>query len=287
MKKRLKKSAKSASSIAATSFLLIALALALVLTGCARPALRQAASLPEADLLLKKIDENNRRVARFAVRGRWNYQAPRNNQKAGFTLAASLPDQFRAIITDPFGRTALTLAAQGGALKVLDHKEARLYFGPTDLCLKKCFLPLGMDLSEFLGLLTGGCPVWPHREARVFQDSDGLIRLVLLSSEACSDAGCQEEILLDPTDLLPRQVRLLDPDGQTLKQVVYTDYRQADGGVAPFEIAFNDEVAGVSLKVSYDEVRLNLDLAETLFTLEAPPGVSTREICRNPDEPCR
>ena len=275
---------------AAVSFLLIVLALSLALAGCApppAPPLRPQPPLPGPDLLLKKLEENSRRTQRFAAQGRWSYEGPRGNQNASFSLAAAFPDRIRLLAVDPFGRPALTVVAQNGTVRLLSQREARLYVGPTDRCLRKCFLPLGLDLSELMGLLSGGCPVWPYRQAEVSRDPSGLIRLALLGSTACPGAACQEEILMDAEKWLPRQVRLLAADGRVLKEVVFADYREAGGFEAPYEIAFSDLAEEVSLKVRYEEVRINLPLSDQLFTLEAPPGVFVQEVCRDEDDGCQ
>ena len=264
------------------------LALSLALAGCAPPAaVRPEPPLPGPDLLLKYLGDNSRRVQRYAAQGRWNYEGPRGNQNASFSLAAAFPDRIRLLAVDPFGRPALTVVAQNGMVRLLSHKEARLYTGPTDRCLRQCFLPLGLDLAELMGLLSGGCPVWPYRQAEVSRDPSGLIRLALLGSKACPGAACQEEILVDAEKWLPRRVRLLAADGRVLKEVVFADYREAGGFMTPYEIAFADLVEEVSLKVRYEEVRVNLPLSEELFTLEAPPGIVSQEVCRDEDDGCQ
>jgi hypothetical protein len=265
----------------------ILLALSLALAGCAPRAVRPAPALPEPAALLKSLEENGRRVQRFAAQGRWSYEGPRGNQNASFSLAAAPPDRLRLLAVDPFGRPALTVVARAGTIRLLSHKETRLYVGPTDLCLKKCFLPLGLSLAELMGLLAGGCPVWPFQEAQVSPDPAGRITLALLGSRACTGQDCREEILLDAEQRLPRQVRLLAADGRVLREVVFADYRDAGGFEAPYEISFTDETEQVSLKVSYDEVRINLPLSETLFSLEVPPGVSVQEVCRDANDGCR
>jgi len=278
---------KAGRAAAPVSLLLIALALSLALAGCATPAVRPEPSLPGSEVLLKRLEETSRRVLRFAAQGRWSYEGPRGNQNASFSLAAASPDRLRLLAVDPFGRPALTVVAQAGTIRLLSHKETRLYTGPTDLCLKKCFLPLGLDLAELMGLLSGGCPVWPFREAQVSRDPSGLIRLALLGSRACPGAACREEILMDAERWLPRRVRLLAADGRVLKEVVFDDYRDAGGVEAPYEISFADQTEQVSLKVSYDEVRINIPLLESLFNLEVPPGVLIQEVCRDADDNCQ
>ena len=113
-------------------------------------------SLPDAAVILEKLNRRQQSIKSYTGYGRLKLISPQQSFVANVHLAAIFPGSFRLSATDFFGRSVLTLVVHESKFSFLDHRSARLYTGQASQKNLDYLLSTGLKFSELIELFAGG-----------------------------------------------------------------------------------------------------------------------------------
>ena len=262
------------------SFLLLIAGLLLLAWGCA-PVTPQRPGPPEAppaDYLIGKLTEENSRIKTFAGRGRGRFLTEDRHESLDLVLVAEIPDLIKIQFFDFIGRPALTLVANRTGLFALNHRENIFYKGRAGTGSLKGFLPVTMPLNELIPLTMGLVHLRDYRQAVASSDPNEALWRVELFGESGASV---ERLWIDRTGLQAVKMES-GPLGQPDFAVSFSDFVTAEGEPSlPGKINLKNLKDAGACIIEYDEIRINPDLPDHFFQLQAPKGSKTEIIPDN------
>ena len=252
----------------------LAAVLLFMMPGCApRKAPPPLPALPPvaADALLQQVETCGADVT--SLRGLAKVRLVNGGKTVNVRQAilAGYPDRLRTETLSPFGSPLLVLASDGQNLDALLPGEGRFLHGPASAENLRRFSRLPLRLTDLVGLLLYRPPLFPWEEMR----------------GGSGDAGSRYRLFLDGP-AARRQVFSFAADLQ-LTGAAYYDGKEllleigyGDFGPAPTPFPRQAELQlpghGVTARIHFEEVELNVDLPAALFHLQPPAGVVVEEL---------
>jgi hypothetical protein len=278
----LKKSRKTASKlpILGLFYLIVVLGAA----GCAPlTPTPSPEALPPAEGLVQTLRQQQDQVRSFAGRGRLRLKTRRSQYHFEVMLAAVKPSQLLLQAFDPMGRPALTMTANTEEIVLLDYQAERFYRGEASAENFDRLLPLGVGVSDLINLMSGGQVLGEYGKVSVEPAGSGEEPLWRLSLIRPGGARV-ERLWLRPPGLLVAMAEMGPTVGDPEYRLGFEDYRQFEGGTAPFEIHLSALADGTDLTINYKEIKINPELPDKIFQLTPPAGLAVEPIPGPGDE---
>lgn len=218
----------------------------------------------------------------MAARGGVSYTTGSKRHYFKFEVVAMKPGRLMFTALDPAGRPAFRLASDGELITCIVYGEKQYAIGPATAENFERFLPLGITPDQLIALMSGS-QVRPMT-AGAKQSGANTELIVQPAGRPADDrhlwrlrlAGGLEQ---DPAATVV-QAATFGPARQpelSIKYLSVKDVAREDlgGRQEPFphsvEVDWTDQKKQ-SLRVTYDEVRLGLELPDTAFSLQRPDG---------------
>ncbi len=246
---------------------LIALGLAL---GACRPGpvrAPDARPLPSAETVLRELQAQAGTRNSLRTLGRVTYFGDKGRIRLKAVLLARRPGAFRVETLSPFEEPVDVMACDGERLWLLSQN--RLHEGAATPENISRLLPLVMGPEAVVDTLLGGIPAQGVQAHALERSEDGLWKLSLTMAR-----GEPAVLLVDPVKRRVQQMQLLGPNGEVKLTVKFSKFEALpSGGALPqkIEIHLADEGAEVTIRLKAPEV--NVDVADSLFSIVAPPGM--------------
>ncbi len=247
---------------------------ALLLTGCpgrhARPDDFQA----DPAVFLSRIEA--RAAAVKSLTAELSLEVWRGDERVRLKQLVALrrPDKLRVDSLSPFGQPLSTLTSDGETLAIYAQDEHRFYTGAATPENLARLVPIRVEPDELVALLRGGVPLGAAERGTVGWDAErGLYPLDLVGP------ATRRRIHFDPEHLRVRAVRVWR--GERLRyEARFTDYTGEGDAALPRRMRFESAEDEVRVDVSVADHRVNVELPDEAFQLEAPRGVPVDSLDR-------
>ncbi len=239
-----------------------------------------------AMLMAAGLYQRGESLRSLAARGGAGYTSGSARHYFKFELAALKPGRILFTALDPAGRPAFKLASDGETITCLIYGDRQYAVGPATAENFSRFLPLGLDPDQLVALMSGAQVRPVSAGARVSGESTELV----VQPEGGGDdrlwrltlAGGLEQ---DPAGAVIRSATFGPPRRPELSirylSVIQVPREDLDNRLEPFPRSVEadwTEGKDQSLRVTYDEVRLGLELPESMFSLRRPDGFELIEM---------
>jgi hypothetical protein len=173
-----------------------ALALAVVLTGCARAPIAPPASVPPSgDDALARMHATFACARAVQASAKIDHFGQEGRARGDLLLFAARPARVRMDIVSPFGVALYTLTANGSEFALADLKDKHFYVGPATACNIARLTSVPVPAHVLVDLLQGEAPVLVHapREPTIAWSPEGYYAITIPSTRSA-----REEIHLAP-----------------------------------------------------------------------------------------
>jgi hypothetical protein len=251
------------------TFFWAALLILICLGGCRTlpPSPPPVTGLSSEDLLAR-LRGRAQQVKTFQAKGRITFLSPHQNYSGTALLASQLPASLKVDVLDFLGRTILSFATDGVAVKVLSPRENKLFFGPASPGNLAAFIPPTVTLPQALRLLVGGLPLSPGLPDRFdYQAAAGRYLL-----EWGQGGALQERLWVSAQGLYPVQEEWFGGASQPRFTAELADF----GALAPdlpAKIILKTNTPKMEMRLVFSDLKLNPPLTPADLTLPTPPGV--------------
>lgn len=239
----------------------------LMLAGCV-PHPSAPAVLPPATpaTLLRRLERDAQ--AFRSLKGAAKVEVTRAGKSFSVTQAlfAQEPDHLRAEALNFFGQPVWLMATNGTELSVLALSEGKFYQGAATPANLQRILRLPLSLPALVSFLLYRVPLIDHdRQGLLSGEKDGYL-LSLQGGE-----GRRQRLRFDG------KLRLVETDyfagSHLLLQVTYGSFTSQDGRFFPQRVSLKIPPAKTEATVVFSDVRTNVPISESRFTLTPPAGV--------------
>jgi hypothetical protein len=260
--------------------------LALLLAGCVAGGgtnvIPRTADGPAMKLAMGLYERSNS-LQTLAARGGAMYSEGNQRNYVKFEMVMKKP-KFRFTAFDPAGRPAFRLAFDGAEIYgiMFGSREYIAGYGPVETLGR--FLPLDIAPEQLLGMMSGSLWLYPPVAAGAGEFDGRATELLVALSDMDSEDELSRVKILGNIDQNPQNAVLESaaygparkPLGTVRYNAVKSVPREDLSGLAePFPHSIEarwDDREQKSLRVTYNEVRLGLSVADDLFKLERPEG---------------
>lgn len=218
----------------------------------------------------------------MAARGGASYSSGSKRHYFKFEVAALKPGQILFTAIDPTGRPAFKMASDGQQITAILYGDKQFASGPATLENFSKFLPLGLTPDELMSIMAGS-QVKP--EAAGSKGSGDNTELIIQPAGKQADEANLWRLKLrggldqnpDATAIITASLGSVSRPAVSIKYLSIKDVprEDLDSRLEPFphsvEVVWTDGKEQ-TLKVTYDEVRLGLDLGGISFSLQKPEG---------------
>ncbi len=246
----------------------------------------------DSEKALSYHDSMRVHVHSFRARARVDQFNHKGRLRGTVMMFVERPDRLRFDAMTQFGPAAV-LTSNGTEFGLVDLREKVYWHGMV--CPENMARLMGVTISaEELSLLLLGQVPRIHANAASMQCSaEGFYRIKRFGLN-----GHRQEIDLDIREadldkplkeqrLRVIRVELYDPSGKTEWRVTYDDYKVIKGpketqGVAmPFKVRLEDPKRGGDTLVRFEDVDINVQIPEDVFSQTPPPGMRIRQaLCQ-------
>lgn len=220
----------------------------------------------------------------LAARGGVSYTADNKRHFFRFELLAIKPGRLLFTALDPAGRPAFRLASDGSELSGILYGANQFVSGPATAANFGRFIPLGLSPDQLLALMTGS-QVRPAAAGARSRGQDTELSIVPAGGVEADNnlwrLRLSGPVSQDPATAVIQNASYgpaRDPEIAIRYLSVKSLPREDQGGrPEPFPHSVEVDWTGadrqaLSLRVTYDEVRLGPTLDESQFRLQAPAG---------------
>ncbi len=200
--------------------------------------------------------------------GRVTYFGEKGRVRVKVVLLAERPESFRLETVSPFEQPLDVMASDGARLWLLSKGVLRE--GPATPENLTRLLPLRMTPRALVDTLLGGLPSAQDWEPQSIAWSEANDRWVLALA---NPEGNEAVMHVDPEKKRVEGLLIRGPGGQSRVSMVFSRFKALETG-AFFPRGIKIQVPGQDHQVDMrlKEVEVDVDLAATLFRLEAGPG---------------
>lgn len=228
--------------------------------------------LPEAAAVLAELRARAAGRASLRTEGRVEYFGDKGRVRLKAVLLARRPGSFRIETLSPFEQPIDVMACDGTRLWLLSKDRLRTGLATPENIAR--LLPLVMGPEAVVDTLLGGLPGADGVQATgIERDEDDRWRLSVTTG---AERG---RLVVDPPSKQIREMHLLEPDGAIRVRVRFDDFEaQPGGGEFPTRIRVNLPAEDAEVTLRWRAPEIDVDIADALFRLEAPPGVTPEPL---------
>jgi outer membrane lipoprotein-sorting protein len=202
--------------------------------------------------------------------GRITFEQKNRSNSSSFTLRYRAPDRLRIDLFGPLGLPTLIVAMAGEeasvALPQLKYKWT------VDLLQTSIPMAKEMAWTVVRDALLGGTHMPPPElfgETELVESGDTYVM-------RWSEGAHQYEATIDKRSRTLEKLEVFDVEGRLEQRYRYRSYREMDGVMRPSVIALDVPRDDASVVVSYDSLRINLELKDEDVTL--PEGLEEQSL---------
>jgi outer membrane lipoprotein-sorting protein len=188
------------------------------------------------------------------------------------TMLLARGGKLRFEADSPLGGSLATLTSDGSQFALLDVRNNRFLTGPAKACNVARLIRLALPPDDIVAVLMGGAPLQGAVKS-VGWDADNGGREVLTLS--LPDGG-EEIIKLDAREKRWDVVRVerRDAAGKVLWRVTNDGFKDHGGFRLPDVSDVEEPPHGADAEIKFRSVEPNVDIAEDLFRLPPPQGIT-------------
>lgn len=194
------------------------------------------------------------------------YSSPRQKFTVSQAVLARKPSFLRLEALGPFGQTVHLLVTDGQRLTLYWPQEKKAYIGRASYENIARFLPLGLNKDELVSLFFAEASArWQKPNSVSWVERDGLYLLTFLSP-----FGAIKELWwVDPRGPVLAKREVYDPGLGLVFQALMSDFQSFGEVLFPrrIELSFPGQI---KIELTYQEIRLNADINESLFSFSVP-----------------
>lgn len=229
--------------------------------------------LPDAEEVLAGLRAQAGVRTSLRTLGRVTYFGDRGRVRLKAVLLARRPSAFRVETLSPFEQPIDVMASDGERLWLLS--QDRLRYGAATPANISRLLPLVMGPEAVVDTLLGGIPEGEGTKAERLQRADDG-RWQLFLSDAQGNRGM---LVVDPVKRRVEEMHLLGPADKSQVVVKFSDFEPVtSGGELPEKIEIRLEAQKSDVTIHLNGPEVNVELPDSLFTIEAPPGLPATPI---------
>lgn len=230
--------------------------------------------VPTAQQLLTALRIRQQQTKSLRGLARVTYKDSEEKGSARQAVAVSAPDHFRVELFSPIGIAAL-VTTDGQQLAAYFPKEKTIYRGTASAANAGRFLRLMLSVGDISSLLLGLPFSLPNEEeSTVRRDTEHDWHVL----SAPINGENRQTFVFDTRKHQLLKWEVQNPEGTVLARMELADYRTVQGQEFPHEILLTDIQGGQVAGIYYEQVELNLVLADTLFTLQPITGVQEENL---------
>jgi hypothetical protein len=255
----------------------------MVLCGCAPLAVRTYPA-PTPAQLVDHLRSRQLSLQSIRAQAKADFLSGKDRIKVSIAVLAARPDRLRLAAESAFTGPLLTLATDGSSFELLDVQKNRYLSGPVSPCIIARLIRVELKPQEVVDTLLGGVALFEQprtttvsfdghdggREVLTLTAADGRTEVVRLSAE-----GRTWDV---------REAEFRDPAGRPLLRISHKGFSAlskaapAQGPAQrevrlPSETLIEDLPRKSDVRLRWKERELDPVLPDSVFRLEAPPGV--------------
>jgi outer membrane lipoprotein-sorting protein len=251
-----------------------AVAVALLLAGCPKPAVRPYPP-PTAEQLLESLRARAERLRTLRATAKIDHFANGGERvRVKVTMLLARGGKLRIEADSPLGGALATLTTDGQQFQLLDVRNNRFLTGPAKACNVARLIRLAIPPDDVVAVLMGGAPLPPDAKIKGagWDPDNGGREVVTL---ALADGG-EEIIKLDAQDKTwdVRRAERRDAQGRVLWRVTNDRFGDHGGVRLPDVSDVQEPPHGADAEIKFRAVEPNVDLSEALFRLPPPSGIT-------------
>lgn len=236
----------------------------------------QPGEIPDQALLLHRLSEAAQKRQSLRATALLTYYGDKGRVRARAVILAKRPGWFRIEVLSPFGEAITVMTANGRRIAWL--AEGRLFVGPANRYSLRRMLPMAISPEELVDALLGGIPSGEGLKAEALSWSGAAWELRLKPTEGEG----QIVLTLNEEQNRVREIQLRDAEQVQRLRIVLDDFRKVgEGGEAgelPYRMLAKTQDAEEDFRVRLKEAEVNVDLEDSLFTIEPPSGLKAESL---------
>jgi outer membrane lipoprotein-sorting protein len=245
---------------------------ALLVVGCPKPAVRPYPP-PTAEELMAALRGRAEHLRTLRAATKVDHFAKggeRVRVKVSMLLARGGKLRFEA--DSPLGGALATLTSDGSQFSLLDVRANRFLIGPAKACNVARLIRLALPPDDIVAVLMGGAPLGGTVKSVGWDPDNGGREVLTLS---VPDGG-EEIIKLDARNKSWDVVRAerRDSGGKVLWRVTNDGFKDHGGFRLPDVSDIEEPPRGADAEIKFRSVEPNVDLADDLFRLPPPSGIT-------------
>ena len=246
---------------------LISIFFAILLGGCGAgdTALKgQKISFTNDADYIKYLDNRLNSLKTFQGSGKFKITNSKKSDSATCALLIKKPDSIRLESFSLFGDAVFYFASKKDTFSIFIPKENRFFTGENTVKNIKKVLPIDVPIDEFSDYLIGNFSRGDDDNVVIkFLEDQHVYKVYYYGKE-------HKVLWLDPETLTITKCTIADVDDNYKATVNYSAFKEIDGMVFPMKISINFPDLDAEIDASYDDISVNTEMQDTLFTLEAP-----------------
>lgn len=247
-------------------------AVALLLAGCPKPAVRPYPP-PSAEELMTALRARAAHLKTMRATAKVDHMANGGERvRIKMNLLVARGGKLRIEADSPLGGALATLTSDGTQFSLLDVRANRFMTGPAKACNVARLIRLSIAPDDVVAVLMGGAPLDGTIKSSSWDPNNGGREVLTLS---LPDGG-EETLQLDGRnktwDLMRAERR--DAAGKVLWRVTNDGWKDHGDVRLPDVEDVEEPPHGADAEIKLKTVEPNIDIADDLFRLPAPQGVT-------------
>ena len=192
-----------------------------------------------------------------------------NSKKSDSATSAILiktPNDIRIESYSVFGQSVFFFTSKKDSFSIFVPKENKYFSGANSIENLKKVLPLDVTIDEFMSYLTGNF---------LKSDSDNVVVKFLEDKKVYKiyyhNADESKKVIwLDRASLTVTRCAVYNDYGDIKSTATYSDFEKIEGMMFPKVITIKFPEIDAKIDVKYDDITVNSEIKDELFTLEIP-----------------
>jgi len=257
----------------------VVLGVAVFIFGCPHrpPDLDPQLRIDNPTELLEAVRDKGKQLTALRATGSIVMRRGAKRLKAHILVLVRRPANLRFETESFFDQPLSILVTDGMQFSMWDMNKGRFLVGQATPANISRVIPIPMDGPEVVGIMAGDPPLIAYAKSSLkWDDSEGQYLLRLSNSQM------EQEILIHPFRLRPSKV-ICKQDGKLYYSLVYEDWQTGDNQPAiPTKMRFEMPAEDIKLIIKIRETEINPELADDLFKLHPPEGISVERVVSGP-----
>ncbi len=216
-----------------------------------------------AEILIKKLEANRRKIKTFAGNGVLEINSPQIDAKASFEVTLKKPDSIRISIYGPFGIDLAQALVTKNDFYFYDVIKNQLYTGEVkDEVLKRIF-KVDLSFDDLMDAFAGAVNLTDklRREPDQFEPVEETYYLTYFNP------GNTESIYeINNSDLAIINYRLLQKNSDLIFEGLYSDFRLFDDVPVPYKTIIENRETKQRIRIEYRNIEINSVIEDLTLT---------------------